>query len=177
MCEHAFAYGPEFACAVDETRKIVLQSRPIYDPDHVAIEALTRGALFGAQVRILEFDDHSIGRTHIRYVLFPFRVVQDALVPGFRKSELPRPMPLRFRLPPSVARTFPDMRPMMDPLRATSCDDSPRTNRTRTSQSRRRRRAHILYVSPKHGSLHESSSRKDARVCSLEVAWGSARSA
>lgn len=87
-------------------------------------------------MRVLELNDQTIFRHHIRDMLLTLPIVPDDFLPFRRKLAFPATVPRSFRLPPRKAVTVAVMCPMPNSLRATLCDHLLRTARTPTGQSR-----------------------------------------
>ena len=81
---------------------LVVRDQPIYDPDQLVVEGITRSTLFRLDVRVLKLNCPAICGLHVCDVSLTVVGVLDNLLPIFGKLILPVAVPWGFILPPRI---------------------------------------------------------------------------
>lgn len=100
-----------------ESVHIPFQARPVYHPNHVSVERLSRCLFDRRQAGMLEFEDQPVRRPNIGNMPLPIFRDVDNFLPVSRECILPRTMPNRLWLPPVLTIPHRSMCPMPNSLR------------------------------------------------------------
>src|SRR5262245_51071911 len=113
-----FAVGPGFR----EVSYVSFAPHSIHHPNQTMVKGLARSALIRPDVRVLELNHPPIVGLHICDVAFTVLGMVDDFLPVGGKLVLPGTVPLRFILPPRIAKATPFVSPVPNPVFPALCN-------------------------------------------------------
>jgi hypothetical protein len=109
---------------------ISLSPPSIHHPNQTLVKGFARSAFISSDVRVLELNHPTIMGLHVCDVSFTVLGVAEDLLPISGKLVFPSTVPLRFILPPRVAKATPFVSPVPNPDVSAPCNHQSSAART-----------------------------------------------